>query len=639
MIFRLLCHCERLQGVKHDTNLFISFILAIFFFSTLSVVGYAQDLSFEASVNINKVSLGETVQLTLTSNDAKPDQPPEIPSVDGMEARYLGPSTNITIINGQYSSRTSHIYTLFFQKTGKFRIPAINVQLKGKTFTSEPIDIEVVDSNASVPGASANDQGASSTGTSIKDRIFLTIEVPRKEFYENEKIPLTIKLYINGLAAQDIQYPQFNHEGFSTEDFGQPKQYEQIVGGVRYQVVEFDGIVYPIRPGDLKLGPATLVCNLVFRNNDQRRPPASDFDHFFDDDFLNGFFNSYQKRAMTLTSVDLPIKVLALPTEGRPEDFSKAVGRFSFEASSSPVEVSVGDPVTLKMSVAGEGNLQAVTLPSLKADERFKTYDPQIKEENGKKILEQVVIPKTDQVSEIPALRFSYFDPQTKTYQKIVQGPFPLKVKKAEGKDEFKIVGFDQSKNKLPSQNETGPAPAPKRPEEIGSDILFIKEQPGNFYSLSARLYKNSFFIFSWILLLFIWVALAFFYNWKKKIQSDAGYARRLYAPKKARRGIEVAQNFLKEDQQKEFYDTIHKTLQEYLADKFHLPPAGVTLEAIEKEFQKRRLEGGVLEKVKTVFNQCDMVRYASLKIDIGQMTETFQQLREVIDYFERHLK
>jgi len=606
--------------------------------SLLSVVGYAQDISFEASVNTNKVPLGETVQLTLTFNGAKLDQPPEIPSVDGLDARYLGPSTNITIINGQYSIRTSHVYTLFFQKTGKFRIPAISVQLKGKTFTSEPIDIEIVDSSASASGTSVNDQG-SSLGASIKDRIFLTLETHRKEFYENEQIPLTIRLYINGLALQDVQYPQFAHEGFSVDAFSRPKQYEQVVGGVRYQVVEFDGNVYPNRSGDLKLGPATLVCNLVLKNNDQRRFSSSDLDHFFDDDFFNGFFNSTQKREMTLTSVDLPIKVLALPQEGKSQDFSKAVGKFSFEASSSPLEVAAGDPVTLRMSVTGDGNLQAVTLPSLKADEHFKTYDPQIKEENGKKILEQVIIPKTDQVSEIPALQFSYFDPDTKTYQKIVQGPFPLKVKKSEGKDEFKVVGFDQSRTKVPSQNDTERASVSSPPEEIGRDILFIKEQPGNFYPLHAKLYKNPFFIFSWILLSLIWIGLAVFLNWEKRIQTDVVYARRLYAPKKAHRGMEAAQNFLKEDQQKEFYDTIHKTLQEYLADKFHLTWAGVTLEVIEKEFQKRRMEKEILENVKTVFNQCDMVRYASLKIDITQMTETFQQLWEIIDYLERNLK
>lgn len=604
------------------------FIFLVSFLHFVSVVSYAEDLSFEASVNINKVPLGETVQLTLTFKGAKPDHPPEIPPVEGIEARYLGPSTSITIINGQSSTRRSYIFTLFPQKTGKFRIHPISVQLAGKTFVSQPIDIEVVDSHASALSPSVNDQG-SSTGTSIKDRIFLTIETPRKEFYENEKIPLTIKLYINGLALQDVQYPQFSREGLTVDDFSQTKQYEQVVGGIRYQVVEFTTNVYSTRTGDLKLGPATLVCNFVFRNNDQRRFPSSDFDHFFDDDFFSGFLNSYQKRTITLSSVDLPVKILPLPQEGKPNNFSKAVGKFSFEASASPSEVAVGDPVTLKMSVQGEGNLQAVTLPFLKAEEGFKTYDPQIKEENGTKILEQVIIPKTDQTTEIPALSFAYFDPETKAYQTIVRGPFPLKVKKDETKDEFKVVGFNQTK-------------APKSPpsvEELGRDILFIKEQPGKFSRLDTRLYRSPFFILSWFLLSLVWVGLAVFCNWKKRIRTDMGYARRLQAPKKARRGMEAAQDFLKVDQPKEFYDTVYKTLQEYLGDKFHLPSAGVTLETIGEEFRKCQMDKDILEKVTAVFHQCDMVRYASFKINIGQMTENFQQLREIIDYLERKLR
>ena len=88
-------------------------------------MNYAQDTSFEAFVNTNKVDLGETVQLTLSFEGGKTDSPPEIPHIDGLEARYLGPSTSIAIMNGQYSSHVSYLYTLFPQKTGKFQIPSI----------------------------------------------------------------------------------------------------------------------------------------------------------------------------------------------------------------------------------------------------------------------------------------------------------------------------------------------------------------------------------------------------------------------------------------------------------------------------------------------------------------------------------
>ena len=291
----------------------------------------------------------------------------------------------------------------------------------------------------------------------------------------------------------------------------------------------------------------------------------------------------------------------------------------------------MGDPVTLKMSVGGEGNLSSIIMPALKADSRFKVYDPQIKEENGKKILEQVIMPKTDQMTEIPAIHFSYFDPDKKEYQSIVQGPFSLQVKKTENKDEFKVVGFDQTAKTSAS--------IPPVSEEIGQDILFIKDQPGHFRSSLARLDRNPFFILAWVLVSLLWVGLAFFYNWKKRIQTDVVYARRLRAPKKARDGIEAAQKFLKADKQKNFYDTLHKTLQEYLGDKFHFPAAGVTPEVLEKKIKDHRMNEDILKKVRIIFDECEMVRYASVNLAQNKMGEDLKILQEIIDYLERNLK
>ena len=592
---------------------------------------FANDISFEASVNANKVSLGETLQLTLTFEGAKPDSPLDIPHIDGWEARYLGPSTSISIINGQYSSHVSHVYTLFPQKTGKFQIPAISVNIAGKALSSQPIDIEVVD--AGVTSQGAGDDNNAAMATNIKDRIFVTLETPRKDLYLNEKNPLTIKLYINGLAIRDVQYPQFQHDGFTVGEFSKPKQYEQTIGGVRYQVLEFNTDIYPARTGDLKLGPATLLCNLLFKSSNRQRFPTNGMDNFFNDDFFEGIFNNYQKREVSLSSVDLPIHVLALPDEGKPADFFGAVGAFSLDAKASPAQVSIGDPITLRMTVSGEGNLQTVTMPALKPDEKFKLYDPQIKEENGNKILEQVVIPKSDKVTEIPAIRFSYFDPQKKVYQTIDRGPFPIKVTPSESKDEFKVVRFDQNKSSA----------TVNAPEEFPQDIVFIKEQPGEFRRIHDYLYKKSFFILGWTITLLGWILLVIFYKRRQKLRRDVRYARGLQALKKAKKDLQTARQFMMEGKQNEFYNTIFKVLGEYLSGKLHLSSGSVSIEIIDQEFKKHQTRPGstvdlnkILNNVKSILHECDMVRYAQIKLDHTKMQENLKKLEEIIDQLER---
>ncbi len=617
---------------KFFRNFFIGFLTLCLYWTTPLTGSYSDDTSFEASVNTNKVSLGETLQLTLTFQGGKIDSPPEIPHIDGLEVRYLGPSTSITIINGQYSSHVSHIYTVFPQKTGTLQIPAVTVKVNGKAFSSQPIAIEVVNAAVDSPGA-GDDNNSAAAATSIKDRIFVTLEIPRKQVYLNEKIPLIIRLYINGLAVRDVQYPQFQHDGFTVEEFSKPRQYQQVIGGVRYEVLEFTTDIYSTRAGELKLGPATLVCNLLFKNSNRQRFPANGFDNFFEDDFFQGVFNNYQKRALSLSSVDLPIHVLTLPEEGRPPDFSGAVGTFTFDAKASPQKVGVADPVTLKMTVSGAGNLETVTMPALKADENFKLYDPQIKEENGNKILEQVVIPKSEKVREIPAIKFSYFDPEKKSYQTIDRGPFPIQVTKSENKDEFKVVGFDQNKPVSDTHGE----------EEFGRNIVFIKDQPGQFRRIHEYLYKKPLFISGWIALIFGWIILAVFYRRRQKLQTDVSYARALKAPKKAKKGLDSARKFMTEGKQNEFYNTIFKTLSEYLADKLHLSSAGVTIEAIDQKLKKqqnRRASGAdltnILNNVESILHECDMVRYALMKLDSHKMQENFKKLEEVIDQLER---
>ena len=118
---------------------------------------------------------------------------------------------------------------------------------------------------------------------------------------------------------------------------------------------------------------------------------------FFRDDFFGG----YEATPVELPSNVLTLSVLRLPGK-KPEDFKGAVGDFNLNVEASPSEVKVGDPVTLKMIITGSGNFNTVTGPSLKQSEDFKTYEPQVKQEGGKKIFEQVFIPMTDAVKKLP---------------------------------------------------------------------------------------------------------------------------------------------------------------------------------------------------------------------------------------------
>ena len=58
------------------------------------------------------------------------------------------------------------------------------------------------------------------------------------------------------------------------------------------------------------------------------------------------------------------------------------------------------------------------------------------------KTAEQVIIPTSAGIKEVPALHFSYFDPSIKDYKTITQGPFAIQVIAPSPDQEFKAVGF-----------------------------------------------------------------------------------------------------------------------------------------------------------------------------------------------------
>ena len=70
------------------------------------------------------------------------------------------------------------------------------------------------------------------------------MQVGKKRLYVNETTPLVIKLYVNGLAIRDIQYPQFPHQGFSVDKFATPRQYQETLNGIGYDVIEFNTNIF-----------------------------------------------------------------------------------------------------------------------------------------------------------------------------------------------------------------------------------------------------------------------------------------------------------------------------------------------------------------------------------------------------------
>ena len=55
------------------------------------------------------------------------------------------------------------------------------------------------------------------------------------------------------------------------------------------------------------------------------------------------------------------------------------------------------------------------------------------------------------------------------------------------------------------------------------------------------------------------------------------------------------------------FYDTIFKTLQDYLSRRFNLPIGSITLEAIEGKLDAVQSDTKIIAELEEVFSKCEM--------------------------------
>src|SRR5205823_5148460 len=96
------------------------------------------------------------------------------------------------------------------------------------------------------------------------------------------------------------------------------------------------------------------------------------------------------------------LRVLPLPTENVPANFNGAVGNYTMAFSAGPTNVAVGDPITIKVQISGDGHLDGIALPDMGAWRDFNTYPPTTRVEThdklgikGTKFFEQIVVPQS----------------------------------------------------------------------------------------------------------------------------------------------------------------------------------------------------------------------------------------------------
>ena len=303
---------------------------------------------------------------------------------------------------------------------------------------------------------------------------------------------------------------------------------------------------------------------------------------------------------MLLQSEELQIEVLPLPEQGRPEEFTGAVGRFQLSVEAQPTQVAVGDPVTLRVLVEGEGNMAAVQPLQVDVATGVKLYDPKVEEEEritngvygGHRLFEYILIPEQGGTVNIPPLRFAYFDPHQARYEVLESDPITIH---SEGSVEEEGVNYGLSRRDI---------------EAVGEDIRYIK--PDVEALIAATMLHESYWF--WTLqgaLPLAFFALLVWQRHQRRLQGDVAYARQRRAKGEAGRRLARADDLLETGTEAEFYGEVRAAVLEFVADRLNLAAAGLTIEVCAEALTARQVEDETIARLRDLLTRCDFARFA----------------------------
>jgi len=575
------------------------------------------DISVRASVSPQRAAVGQSLTLSVEINGAQNVVAPALSNLDGFDARYMGPSTQISIVNGRMNALVQHRYSLVPSRDGHFTLGPFTVEYDGKQYQTAPITVDIVKVSAP-PGRGAPGQAGSAPAP---QSLRLTLGVAKGEVYLHERLPIEVTLYVGATRVADVQYPTLAADGLSIEKFPEPIQQQEQLDGQTFQVLHFQTTITPLRAGNLALGPATLRLSVLNRRRSAGRNDPF-FERFFGDDPF-----STERRPLDLRSDPFTLNVLPLPEEGKPVGFSGAVGSFTLQVAASPTELTAGDPITLRMALNGTGNLAESNPPALSSTDGFRIYEPQASKPEGggaasvsvARTYEQVLIPNDATVRAIPPVRFSYFDPQAQRYETVESQPVALVVRAPQNAPRSEIV--------------VGGVPAPRgAPEEkLGRDIVYIKDDPGHLQERARSWYGSVLFLLWQPLPLLLFIGAVWYDRRRQRLSGDLRYARFSRAGKEARRGLAAAQQALAHSDRGGFYDAVSRSMQEYLGAKLDLPPGGIDAGAT----RRCGVPNDCADAIERFFVTCEQVRFAPGAGD-GDMRGTLSLAQDIVRRLER---
>lgn len=583
-------------------------IVAITLLTGIISAAYGQDVAVTANAP-STVKSGQAFRIEYTINvqGAQLGQP----DLSGLD--YYGASTSqsVSIVNGSMTVKYSVYYTVAAPNAGTYKIPPVTAEYNGKTYKSKELVITAQDNpqqnQAQNQGGSQNQQPSQAEEqVSGSGNLFIDVNVNKKEVYVGQHIVLSAGFYsrYNIQEIADTKLPSYN--GFWVKEISTPSRItlqQKLINGVPYSYgLLHKKVLIPQRAGELVIEPYSI-------------------------DFITreGFWDSYKR---TGKSTAKTIKVKQLPSP-KPDNFGGAVGSFHISMTADKEEVKLDDPLTIKVTLTGNGNIQLCEAPKVDIPSAFEAFPPKSAENiktddsgmSGTRTFSYVAIARQPGEITIPAVKFSYFDLASKSYKTVSTNELTIKIT---GERDSTATAFTGGVIKSDVEN-------------LGSDIRFIKQG----FELKSKKFGffNSFEF--WMIILVLALAFtAVILLRLQQIKNNANLAavKNRKAGRTSRKRLKKAAEYMKQNKKDEFYEEVLNALWGYLGDKLEMPASELTRDNVVEKLGDKGVSKDAVEPFVNTLNDCEFERYAPSGL-ARPLQDMYTRAAEAIEQMENNIK
>lgn len=596
----------------------IALIAFIYFFTCHAFPqNSTHNIEVIADVDVPTVLVGEDVTYTVTVKGA--NLPDNIsPIVEGLDApglslistarqRTLLSGSSVTIIiNGKTIKQDKNAeeivqftYILRPQRPGGFKIGPASVLVGGQTYKSNIVTFDV------------STQPIAPTGVTGRAPVFLHAEISPKQLFVGESV--VAKFYLFAEPDHEItdlgryELPKF--EGFMKTDIEPPNKYkvvQQFLGNKPYNTIYLGRILlFPIKAGKL------TISSMKIEYLERQRAGTHPF-----------FGPQYREYKDILESEPVTIEALPLPGEGKPINFSGAVGRFSMKVNLGNSNIKVGESVNLELTIEGIGNLESTNLPTLNFPPEFQSYPPEkqdqrsvISEEvHSVRTIKYILIPQKEGTYSLGPIEFSYFDPLEHSY-KTLQMSVPT-------------ITVAPSAGNIPSTFSIKPY---EDVQSLGKDIRYIKPDTDSLEDQSMLFYQTEWYLAIHVIPLFFLGGAVLLNRRKTKLKTDKAFSRRISALPSVRKKLKYAEDSARSGKYEEFYQQLSSAILNFIADMMNLKAAGLTSEEIKTKLRERGADEKIIKNITNLLNRCDECRYTLSSIHKEKMKEDLKETQNLI--------